>query len=219
MILLPTVQQIINFADRYYPNSVSDANCIIDIDTIHKAVYNKIIRQKNIYTLATSYTIADQLTYSLPTDCLPENVIKIEVSSDVTGSIDSDTKWQEYDRATISQNIDDGYYWHNLNDTTIIMTEDAAAIDTSDYEIRFFYYASPTALSAVTDTPDLDAEYHDLLYYGLIQALASQGQNPDTEIADYYQKKFDERMEQIEQGLAERYTGAPIETEQLESRW
>jgi hypothetical protein len=38
-------------------------------------------------------------------------------------------------------------------------------------------------------------------------------------MADYYQRKFDERMKQIEEGLRERYTGAPIEKEQLESRW
>lgn len=219
MIDLPTVQQIINFADRYYPNGVSDANCIIDIDMIHKAVYNKIIRLKNIYELSTSYTVADQLTYSLPTNCLPENIIKIEISEDITGSIDDDTLWQEYEFKTLNENIDDGFVWGVVNNNTIIIAVDGEAIDTSNYEIRFYYYPSPTAISATTQTPDLDAEYHDLLYYGLIQSLASQGQNPDTEVANYWQLKYDERIKQIEKGLKERYENAPIEKEELGSRW
>lgn len=216
---MATVAQIIAFADRYYPNSVSDANCIIDLDTIHKEIYNKIIRKKNVYELYTSYTVADQLTYTLPTDCLPENIIKIQISSDVTGSIDDNTLWQEYERATLEQDVDDGYYWHNMSDTTIIITKDGEPIDTSNYEIRFFYYKNPTAISTTTQTPDLDAEYHDLLYYRLINALSSQGQNPDVEIADYYQKKYEERMMQIENSLAERNSFAPIENEQLKMRW
>lgn len=216
---MPTVQQIIDYADRYYPNSVSDANCIIDIDTIHKSVYNKIIRMKNIYELATGYTVADQLTYALPTNCLPENVIKIEISEDVTGSVDSDTVWQEYEFKTLNEEADSGYIWGVVNSTTIIILDDGDPIDTSNYEIRYYYYPTPTALTAVGDTPDLDAEYHDLLYYGLIQALASQGQNPDTEVANYWQTKFDERMKQIETGMKERLESAPIELEQLGSRW
>ena len=216
---MPTVQQIINYADRYYPNSISDANCLIDIDTIHKAVYNKIIRFKNIFELNTSYTVADQLTYTLPTDCLPENIIKIEISKDVTGSIDDDTVWQEYEFKTLVENIDSGYIWGVVNETTVIFAVDGEPIDTSNYEIRYYYYPNPTALTAVTDTPDLDAEYHDLLYYGLIQAMASQGQNPDFEVANYWQAKYDERMLQIEKGMKERLESAPIEPEQLESRW
>lgn len=216
---MPTVAQIIAFADRYYPNDVSDANCIIDLETIHKAVYNKIIRLKNIYETSTSYTVADQLTYTLPTDCLPENIIKIEVSEDATGSIDDDTIWNEHERSILSQDIDEGYFWHNMSDTTIILSNDGAAYDTANYEIKYCYYPSPTAISLTTQTPDLDAEYHDLLYYGLIQALASQGSNPDSYVANYYQQKFDERMKEIISLLEERYTEAPIEENKLGSRW
>lgn len=216
---MPTVRQIIDYADRYYPNSVSDTNCITDLDTIHKSAFNEIIRMKNTYTLYTSYTVADQLTYTLPTDCLPENIIKIKISSDVTGSIDDDTEWQEYGMATLEEDVDDGYYWAVLNPNTIIITKDGEPIATSNYEIRFFYFANPASLTATTDTPELDSEYHDLLYYGLIRDLASQGQNPDTEIADFYQRKYDERMATIKKLLGERFTSAPIEQDQLESRW
>lgn len=216
---MATVQQIINYATRYYPNAVSDANLIIDIDTIHKAVYNRIIRQKNIYTLETGYTVADQLTVTIPTTCLPENIIKIEISSDITGSIDDDTVWQEYERKSLNETIDSGYIWGVVNSTTIILAVDGEPIDTTNYEIRYYFYPNPTALTAVTDTPDLDAEYHDLLYFGLIQTIASQGQNPDTEVANYYQKKFDERIMQIEESMRERYDNAPIELDRLESRW
>lgn len=216
---MATVQQIIDWVDRYYPNSVSDANMIIDLDQLHKSIYNKIIRKKNIYKDETSYTVADQLTYTLPTDCKPENIIKISVSDDTVGNIDSDTEWTKYEYATHDREIDDGTYWGIVNENTIILSDDGEAIDTSNYEIKYLYFPSPPTLSAVSDTPDLDSEYHDLLKYGLTQMVASQGQNPDTEVADYYQKKFDERFAEIEKLLAERYTNAPIEEDQLESRW
>jgi hypothetical protein len=214
-----TVAEIIAFADRKFPNSVSDADCTIDLNLIHKDVYGQIMRLKNIYDLTTLYTVANQLTYNLPTDCKPENIIKIEISKDIVYDIDDNTEWQEYEHKTLNDNVDSGYIWGVVAEGVIILAVDGKAIDTDFYEIRFFYYQDPPTLSGTGQTPLLDAEYHDLLCFGLTQSLASQGQNPDTEIANYYQQKFDERFDKIKKRLKERYENAPIIAEQMESRW
>lgn len=214
-----TVQQIIDWVDRYYPNSETAANKVIDLEVIHSQVYEDIIRKLNITDLFTDYTIANQYTYTFPSDCKSSNIVMITVSSDVTGSIDDDTTWQEYEYADIRKDVDSGFYWGKLTDTTYILIKDGVAIDTSNYEIRINYFASPTTLTAVTQTPDLDSTYHDLLQYGLIQMLASEGANPDTEIANYYQNKFDEGMKTIYDSLKERLEASPIEPQILESRW
>lgn len=216
---MPTVQQIIDWVDRYYPNQETDANKIIDLEQLHSAIYEQLVRKKNLTTTFTDYTIADQYTYTFYSDCKPENVVKIEVSSDTTTNIDDDTTWQEYEYADINKDVASGFYWTKLTDTTYILVKDALAIDTSDYEIRVTYFASPTAITTVSQTPDLDDIYHDLLKYGLIQMLASEGDNPDTEVANYYQNKYDERLKQIYESLKEHQESSPVEAQIWGSRW
>ena len=98
------------------------------------------------------------------------------------------------------------------------MLKDGDPIDTAGYEIRIYYFRTPNTLTATTDTPQLEDQYHNLLKYGLISMIASQGHNPDTQIADYYQRKFDEQFMIVEQNISKKdIKGA--EFEQLESRW
>jgi len=216
---MPTVQQIIDFADRYYPNGETTANKILDLEIIHGDLYEKIIRRLNKFSQFTDYTIANQYTYTFYSDCTPDNVIKIAVSSDVTGSITDATTWQEYEYADINKEVSSGYYWGKLTNTTYILIKDGIAIDTANYEIRVTYYPLPTALTAVTQIPDLDETYHDILHYSLCQMLASEGDNPDTEVANYWQAKVFEQMQDIDESLKERLEASPIEDQILQSRW
>ena len=66
-----------------------------------------------------------------------------------------------------------------------------------------YYDRTPTtiAIANLSESPTLEADYHDLLVFALIQELASQGDNPDTEIADYYQRKYDEFLNDIKESI------------------
>lgn len=216
---MPSVAQIIAWVDRYCPNQETDANKLIDLDMIHTEIYENIIRKLNKYSTFTDYTIADQYTYTLPSDCTPENIIKIEISSDVTGSIDDDTTWQEYEYADIGKDVESGYYWGKLTNTTYILIEDGVAIDTSNYEIRIYYYASPTALSTTSQIPDLDPMYHDLLKFKLAQMLASEGDVPDEVRANYWQMVYEERYNKMFESIKEKLEASPIEPQVFGSRW
>jgi hypothetical protein len=84
-----------------------------------------------------------------------------------------------------------------------------------------YYYPRPATLlvSTLTQVPDLDPDYHSILCYLLIVELANQGHNPDTEIADYWQRKADENMNQIILSLADRASRARTKTNEADEVW
>jgi len=216
---MSTVAQIITWADRYFPNKVSEANKILDLDHLHKEVYNRIKRLKYEYSMNGDHTtIADQFSYSKPTDCDFDQIFKIMVSNDLQANIDNDTVWDDYEYTDLHSDVSSGTYWGRASDDAFSLLKDGDPIDTAGYEIRIYYFRTPNTLTATTDTPQLEDQYHNLLKYGLISLIASQGHNPDTQIADYYQRKFDEQFMIVEQNISKKdIKGA--EFEQLGSRW
>ena len=208
-----------DFAAIFYPNSVSDANQITILDHIHKEIYNKIKRLKYDFDMnGDQSTIADQLTYTKPTDADFDQIFMIQVSQDLAASIDSETIWDTYEYTDLKSDISTGYYWGRASDTAFALVKDGEAIDTTGYEIRVFYFRTPNALTAVTDTPELETQYHNLLKYKLISMLASQGANPDTQIADYWQRYYDEEFIAVQKNI-EKKDQRGVDFEQLESRW
>lgn len=216
---MATVAQIITWADRYFPNSVSDANKILDLDHAHKEIYNKIKRLKYEFSMHGDHvTIADQMTYTKPTDCDFDQIFKIQVSNDTQANIDDDTTWETYEYTDLHSDVSSGTYWGRASDSAFALLKDGDPIDTDDYEIRIYYFRTPNTLTATTDTPQLETQYHNLLKYKLIAMLASQGHNPDTQIADFNQRQFDEEFSWIEKNIAKKDLKG-VDTEQLGSRW
>lgn len=214
---MPTVQQIINYVDRKYPNQESDANKIIDLDNLHKHLFVEIAKLKNDFEQHEITSIADQLTYSLPDNCTIDNIISVKVSQDTT--ITSSTEWNTYEYAGLNDDTTTGYWYGNGGNGLIVLLDYDEPINTSGYSIRIVYYRRPNALDAVTDTPELNADYHDLLKFGLIQELAAQGNNPDTEIANYWQAKYDEFLARVKDSLSDRYNKAPNQSHQVQEWW
>lgn len=214
---MPTVAQIIAYANRKYPNTETDANKIIDINDLHKKIYVQIARLKNDYEIYETTTIADQLTYSLPSNCTIDNIISIRVSEST--AISASTAWNTYEYAALNDKIDSGYYYARATDRVFALVEDGLPICTAGLSIRIFYYKTPAALAATTDTPELDSDYHDTLKYGLIQALACQGHNPDAEVADYWQRKYDEFLDDVKENLSDRSNSASNISNQSTEWW
>lgn len=206
---MPSVQLICDYADRKYPNSETDANKVSDLNDIHKRIFVKIARLKNELEPFESVTIANQLTYSLPSDCSVDNIVSVKVSQSTT--IDTSTEWDEYEFAGLKDDTTSGYYWGDAGNSKIALLEDDLPISTAGLSIRIFYYRSPNALSSsnMSAVPELDENYHDVLKFQLVSELASQGQSPDTEIADFWQRKADEFLAEVEKNLLKRYNKAP----------
>jgi hypothetical protein len=211
---MPTVRAIIDWVDRKVHNSETDANKIIDLNGIQDEIFVRLSRLRHDHEIYTDTTVADQLSYNLPSNCTIDNIICIKVSTD-SGATD----WDTYEYAGLLTDTTTGKYYGIGTSSTYILLDDDAAISTAGLSIRIFYYKTPAALTAVTDTPELYSQYHNLLKYALCQSIASQGANPDTEIADYWEKKYNEFFDMVEANLTEKFNSAPATTTQLKEVW
>jgi hypothetical protein len=208
-----TVAELIAFIDRKYSNSESSANKILDIDAIHKRTFMKLSRLSNNYTKWPDVTIANQLVYNFPSDCSPENVVLIQVS-DASGE-----EWTDFKYAGLKDYISSGNCWTTDTVGTYALLEYGEVISTSDRGIIIYYYKTPASITLTTQTPELDSLYHLIIAYQEISDLASQGHNPDAEIADFWQRKADELFAEAKDDLYEKNNSKPKRSCQAVEEW
>jgi hypothetical protein len=100
---------------------------------------------------------------------------------------------------------------------------DNTPIVTAGLTLRIWYYPSPAELASdeagLAASPELDEDYHDLLIYALVNYLASIGDNPDTQVADYWQAKYDELMAKVKSDLINDYSARPTQSTQSKEWW
>lgn len=220
---MSTVAQIITSCKRKYPrvNDYTDAQLIDELNEIQDDIRKKLLRIKWENLPVISYSVADQEQYTLPTGCKPYNMIKLLVSQEVSGSIDDDTVWDEFIYVGVNddRDITCGNFYSFLTEDTAIILKNGEPLDTSNFEIKWFFYKEPTAITTTTQTPDVEEEYHNLFRYALIQSIASIGDNPEPLIADYWQKKYDEEMQSAMMELKDKFDTAPLQDNQIEEYW
>lgn len=144
--------------------------------------------------------------YPLPDRCRINDIVKLTVSTDT-----SYTKFEEYKYAGLSDDISKGKYYGRAAEGTFFLFSDGLPLKIAGLKIFIYCYPRPTELTAdnLSAIPDLDEDYHDLLKFGLIQMLASQGHDPDTQIADHWQDEYDFKMNKVLASIEERYNNAP----------
>ena len=214
-----TLQEILNYVDRKYPNQETVANKVIDLNKLQSEIFMKLNRLSNTYNIDTdTVTVADQKEYEFPTGVRIEDIVKVEVES-----FKDSGHFEEY----LYQGVKDilsrlMVFTRGEDSTKYCLYYNRLPLDTADRIIKLHYFPRPELLSeaSLSAVPSLDAEYHPLLCYGLITELASQGHNPDTEISDYYQRKYDEFFREVTHSLGVRSvaTGSTRIKEQKE-RW
>lgn len=219
---MATVAQIISFVEKIYPraNDVVEADQITFLNQVLDETYNKMLRVNQNYAYSDTDTVADQPNYSLPSDCTADNVIKIMVSKDLTVDIDSATEWDEYEYIGVLDDFDlsSGQYYSTQGGSIYIFSNGLPPT-TSGYNIRIYYYATPSTLTATTDTPEINSKFHNLLKYGLISLVASMGDNPETEIADFWQRKYDEELITAQNSMSDKFNKAPLQSQQAVEYW
>jgi hypothetical protein len=223
---MSTVQEIIDWVNRKYPNhGETDINLIKDLNDIHKEVFTKISRVKNDRDIWSFQTVSDPAlpTYDLADDCTIDLIISVKVSKIVNPGNPDD--YDTYEYAGLEDDISSGRYYFDgginpdTGDNMIGLLTDGDIIHTADLEVRVHYNKRPNELTTATDTPNLNPDYHTLLKYALLSSTASQGNNPDTEIADFYQRKFDEFFKDIQDDISQRYNQTPNKVSQSKEWW
>ncbi|WP_438446867.1 phage adaptor protein [Gorillibacterium sp. sgz5001074] len=66
---------------------------------------------------------------------------------------------------------------------------------TQDGEMLIYHYQEPDTLSSLTDTPDLDSDYHDLLVYGVCKEVAENFAKPED--ATYFDMQYKALMNEF----------------------
>lgn len=200
MGIISTLAEIIAYVDRKYPNSETDANKCIDLNFIHTSVFLEIQRLKNDHVIWADVTVADQTFYNLPTNGKIEDIVNISIET----AVDSD-EFDDYIYKGVNDDIRGINCYMRAEAGTYAILSSEEPIDTAGLDILVYYYKRPITFTSadLTVVPELDTDYHELLRYGLIAELASQGHNPDTEVADFWQRKFDESLMRIKDSLAD----------------
>jgi len=212
---MSTVQEIIDFADRMFLNSETTANKIKDLNDIYVDLYVSLNRLKNDIEITNLSSVADLAIYTLPSNCRIENIEDVLISTSTSG-----TEFESVSYAGIKDDITSGKYYGRASESTFFLFEDGLPVQTTGLIIYIYYYKRPTLLDSnnLSAIPELDVDYHDLLKSGLIQSLASQGPNPETGTADYWQAKYDEKLKKVTNALSERYNTASTQRSQVRER-
>ena len=215
--ILANLQQIIDFLNRKYPShGESNANIVLDLEDLHKDIYMRLRRLSNKYDIYEIETVADQLYYELPEDMRIEDIEKVMVSEDAGG-----TSWRDFTYRGMGDTRIGGRYYGRGADGSLFLLQDRQPIQLNSLKVHLYYFKRPIDLDHddLEQVPDLDEDYHDLLKFGIVQAMASQGHSPDIEIANYYQQKFDEKFTIIKNDIESKMLDAPMKIPQQREVW
>ncbi|MVP00348.1 hypothetical protein [Paenibacillus lutrae] len=147
-----TVAQIIEMADRKYPNARSEADKIYDINDLNKRLHRKF----KIPAAESFEILAGQSSY--PTGIDTEKFISIVV----------DGREYRHKQLMASSSWASRYYT-NLGGFTILHpTPDI------DSTMTIYHYGTPQVISKTSDIPSLHEDYHMIFVYYLCKQAAEE---------------------------------------------
>lgn len=206
---MATLSEIIAEAATIKETTRSSADQALSLSRIHKRLFIRLGRDSNQYTVAEDVTVADQEAYNLPTGCKIHSIVNNKIQ--VEDAEDSET-YTDFPYYTLDQMNDyDSYYTRGSTDSTYYLYENGSAISDSDRKIIINYYKNNTDFgsSDLTVVPSLDLEYHDYLIYMLVAENCACGDDPDTELADYWRSEAEELFREIKYRMDDNLNTAP----------
>ena len=186
-----TLQELLNEIDIRYPNTISSAIKIGWMNTLLKQVYKKIPNE-HIYTFMT---VEGQALYTLPDYVKIENIINPILLTINDSLIDSDSRFNKYSYAGLVDTIEGSfgnklsgmrYYSATFNWLNQIGLYPIPAM--TGLTCKFVYKKYPGDLSEnnLSEEPDIQSEWHEILVYECIIKCALSGNNPDSDTANIY---------------------------------
>jgi hypothetical protein len=186
-----TLTEILAKIKRYYPKASTwtDAEIVSILNDEQREIFREL-QLKDIYEFET---IADQWSYSLPSNCEVEFLEYVGLTKDAT--ITSNSSFQEYTYAELNEEMSGYRYFDALNGLIGLYPMP----DTTGWNIRLIFRKRPALLSVsnLSDSPELKEDWHRILVYGAISEIAGSGSNPDTTTANNYTLKYNALMGDI----------------------
>jgi len=198
---MPTVQQILNDIRTRLPCSTATFTDAVLIGWINDT-QNEIWRYMASTEIYEFDTIAGQALYTLPSDCAFDMIKSVEVSSSTT--IDGTESYVSYEYAGPDDELTGEQYYDALGNLGLYPKPSSDS--GGGYSVKVTYEASPTQLSTGTlsNVPDINEEYQDILKWRVLRDIAGSGNNPDTNLVLYYQSLYDETLKKIKMNYYKR---------------
>jgi len=186
-----TLAEILTKIKRYYPKAATWTDA--EITSILNDEQREIFRELQIKDIYEFNTVADQWSYSLPTNCEVEFLEYVGLTKDAV--ITSNSEFQEYTLADLNENMSGYRYFDAFNGLIGLYPMP----DTTGWNIRLIFKKRPALMNSSNtgETPELREDWHRILVYGAIAEIAGSGSNPDTTTANNYTQKYNELMGQI----------------------
>jgi len=164
------LQDILEEADLYVPNALSQTQKIRYINEVQRKLYRSFPLELNTYFF---YTIPGTASYVLPSNCSEENIKSVFVDG------------KEYYYRTQEDRVSSGHVYV-LGGGEIIL----GITPTSETEGYVNYDATPIDLTVddLASEPPFLSDYHELLVLGLAEKLAMVSK--DFQTAQQYAARF-----------------------------
>lgn len=186
-----TLAEILTKIKRYYPKAATwtDAEIVSIINDEQREIFREM-QLKDMYEFET---VANQWSYSLPSNCEIAFLEYVGLTTDST--ITSDTSFQEYTYAELNDKMTGYRYFDAFNGLIGLYPMP----DTTGWNIRLIYRKRPKLLDSTkqTETPELKEDWHRIFVYGAIAEIAGSGSNPDITTANNYTQKYNALMSEI----------------------
>lgn len=216
--------EIITRTKLFRSTTETDANLLKLLDMAQREIYldlNALRKAFNDYDIHEDLTVADQLSYDMPSYCNYNDIAKVRVSQVDYSEVSDTTEWDIFRFVGIHDQQDggSGYVWgkYDTPNKKYFLLKNGIPIVTDDLRINLFYYAKPQDITVTTQTPELDDKYINLFIYKLAKYLCMRGHNPDIESQNGYDAEYENLMNKVRSDLHDKYYDNPDRSTQKES--
>lgn len=206
---MSTVQQILTQVQTQFPNSFSNTELL----TWGNEVLRKIWKWMNEDGIYTFNLIANQATYSLPTDGLDlEKIAIIEIAED-----SSLEEWDSYKfRGLLNEFDSSKYFYDAYNGIFGIYPVPTASITDGG---KIYYGSKFTLMSAsdLTATPKVSEDHHGIIVDYICMKAADSGKRPNIGRRNNFAKAYNDGISAMLFDVTRKKTKLP--TKKRSSAW
>lgn len=187
-----TTQQMLTMVDDKYPNAESNTTKIQYFNSVLDELspdYGDEVEDDSLST------VADTDAYALPSGINDiSEIFSLAIANQTTPANRYD--YTEYKKAYREQNPASEYSYFQIKNSAGAKKLVIYPIPTQtglNIIIRYNKAIPNLSLTDLTEEPEIDSRFHDMLVYNCIHEVCSSGANPDGLQANFYMQKYESR--------------------------
>lgn len=212
---MPTAQQLLTDVRTRLPASTATFTDGVVVSWFNDC-QNEIYRYMASTEIYEFDTIAGQALYNMASDMEIDKIKSVQMSDSTV--IDGTEGYVTYEYAGINETLSGNCYYDALGQIGLYPVPSTSG---SGYKVKIHYEASPVQLSTntLTTIPSVNDEYQDILKWRACRDIAGSGNNPDANLAAYYQGLYDKLFRRIKMDYYKRKSKNPRENYHRSESW